>query len=73
MSTMLCQLDSLVTLCYNYITMNSNIIKRKQFVVHLPIDLIKEIKKQAIDEDRRLYHVIEDAIVMYLNKKEEKE
>ena len=34
---------------------------RKPLLVYLPPDLIKELKKAALDDDRNAYEIVEDA------------
>jgi len=38
---------------------------RKSLLVYLHPDLIKELKKAALDEDRTAYKIIEEAISAY--------
>ena len=34
---------------------------RKALLVYLPPDLIKELKKAGLDDDRRVYEIVEEA------------
>lgn len=41
---------------------------RKQFLTYMRADLIKEIKKAALDEERNAYELVEDAVEEYLKR-----
>ena len=39
---------------------------RKQFLTYMRADLIKEVKKAALDQERNAYELVEDAVEQYL-------
>jgi hypothetical protein len=44
---------------------------RKQLLVYLPPDLIKDLKKAALDEDRNVYDLVEEASREWLARRGE--
>jgi hypothetical protein len=42
---------------------------RRKMLIALKTDLIKDLKKQALDENRNAYEVVEDAVASYLAEK----
>jgi hypothetical protein len=42
---------------------------RMKMLIALKTDLIKDLKKQALDENRNAYEVVEDAVASYLAEK----
>ena len=45
---------------------------RKQFLTYMRTDLIKEIKKAALDQERNAYELVEDAVEEYLRRPHKK-
>jgi hypothetical protein len=45
---------------------------RRQLLVYLQVELIKELKRVAIDEGRPAYEIVEEAIQDWLRKKRKK-
>jgi hypothetical protein len=45
---------------------------RKQFLIYLPPDLIKEVKKAALDQDTHAYDVAEEALRNWLARRRRK-
>jgi hypothetical protein len=43
---------------------------RKPFLSYLDADLIKELKKAALDDERSAYEIVEDAVRDYLDRRE---
>ena len=43
---------------------------RKQLLVYLPVELIKELKVAALNEGRHMYLLTEDSIRSYLKDKQ---
>jgi hypothetical protein len=41
---------------------------RKQFLTFMRTDLIKEVKKAALDQDRNAYELVEEAVEEYLKR-----
>jgi hypothetical protein len=41
---------------------------RKQFLTYMRTDLIKEVKKAALDQERNAYELVEDAVEEYLKR-----
>lgn len=41
---------------------------RRSLLVYLDADLIKELKKTALDEDRNTYEIVEDAVREWLRR-----
>jgi hypothetical protein len=41
---------------------------RRSLLVYLDADLIKELKKNALDEDRNTYEIVEDAVREWLRR-----
>ena len=50
----------------------SNMNERKPFTTSLNIDLLKTVKKLAIDQDRSVNEIIEEALRDFLKKQEKK-
>jgi predicted transcriptional regulator len=53
----------------NYISIMN---ERKPFTTSLNIDLLKTVKKLAIDQDRSVNEIIEEALRDFLKKQEKK-
>ncbi len=45
---------------------------RKALLVYLPPDLIKELKRAGLDDDRRVYEIVEEASRDWLARRDEK-
>jgi hypothetical protein len=45
---------------------------RKALLVYLPPDLIKDLKRAALDDDRRVYEILEEASRQWLERRSEK-
>lgn len=45
---------------------------RKSFLAYLDADLIKELKKAALDDERNAYEIVEEAIVNWLARRGKK-
>jgi hypothetical protein len=45
---------------------------RRQFLIYLNEDLIKELKRAALDEDRPAYELAEEAIFEWLKRRRRK-
>lgn len=45
---------------------------RKQFLTYMRTDLIKEVKKVALDQERPAYEVVEDAVEEFLKRTRKK-
>jgi len=44
---------------------------RKQLLVYLPPDLIKDLKKAGLDDDRNVYEIVEEASRQWLARRKE--
>jgi hypothetical protein len=44
---------------------------RKQLLVYLPPDLIKDLKKAGLDDDRNVYDIVEEASREWLSRRSE--
>jgi len=45
---------------------------RKQLLVYLPPDLIKDLKKAGVDDDRNVYEIVEEASREWLSRRGKK-
>jgi hypothetical protein len=45
---------------------------RKSFLAYLDADLIKELKKAALDDDRNAYEIVEEAVINWLARRGKK-
>ena len=45
---------------------------RKALLVYLPPDLIKDLKRAGLDDDRRVYEIVEEAAREWLQRRSEK-